>query len=58
MLGKDDIGSLKGSGFLLYTKDMPVMCLGNISTPSGVVNGMRGTAIHAVPDPAGKILFI
>jgi hypothetical protein len=54
MLEMDDGNSLKGSGLLLFTKDMPVMCLSNVCTPSGVVNGMRGTAIHAVPDPTGK----
>ena len=33
------------------------MCLSNVCTPSGVVNGMRGIAIHAVPDPTGKSLL-
>jgi hypothetical protein len=54
MLEIDDRNHLKGSGFLLYTKGMPVMCLDNVSTPSGVVNGMCGIALHAVPNPAGK----
>jgi hypothetical protein len=54
MLEIDDANPLKGAGLLFYTKDMPVMCLGNISTRSGVVNGMCGTAKHIVPDPAGK----
>jgi hypothetical protein len=34
------------------------MCLGNICTPAGVVNGMLGTAVHAVPDPTGKSRFL
>jgi hypothetical protein len=54
MLEIDDGNPLKGSGLLLYTKGMPVMCLGNVSTRSGVVNGMCGVATHVVPDPAGK----
>ena len=54
MLEIDDANPLKGAGLLFYTKDMPVMCLGNISTSSGVVNGMCGTARHIVPNPAGK----
>ena len=54
MLELDDGNPLKGSGLLLYTKGMPVMCLGNVSTRSGVVNGMCGVATHVVPDPAGK----
>lgn len=53
MLEIDDGNLLKGSNFLLYTKNMPIMCLSNISTCSGVVNGMCGTATSIVPDPSG-----
>jgi hypothetical protein len=51
-----DTNELKGSGFLLYAKGMPVMCLSNVSTRSGVVNGMCGTATCVVPNPEGKWL--
>ena len=53
MLELQDTNELKGSGFLLYTKDMPVMYLSNISTSSGVVNRMCGTATCIVPDSEG-----
>lgn len=44
LLQHSDKGSLKGPGLLMYTKDMPVMVLDNISTKTGIVNGLLGTA--------------
>ena len=59
MLETQDSNELKGSGLMLYTKNMPVMCLSNVSTGSGVVNGMCGVATCIVPDPSGTIsLFL
>jgi hypothetical protein len=54
MLEIDDTNPLKGASLLFYTKDMPVICLSNISIRSGVVNSMCGTAKYIVLDPAGK----
>jgi hypothetical protein len=54
MLEIQDTNELKGSGFLLYTKGMPVMCLSNVSTRSGVVNDMCGIATCVVPNVEGK----
>jgi hypothetical protein len=53
MLEMQDSNDLKDSGLLQYTKGMPVMYLSNVSTSSGVVNGMCGTATHIVPYPSG-----
>jgi hypothetical protein len=47
-----EVGTLKGPGFVAFTRGMPVMLLQNTNTNAGLVNGMTGTAEEAVLDEA------
>jgi ATP-dependent exoDNAse (exonuclease V) alpha subunit len=47
-----EVGTLKGPGFVAFTRGMPVMLLQNTNTSAGLVNGMTGTAEEAVLDKA------
>jgi hypothetical protein len=39
----------------MYTQDMPVVALSNVSTRLGIVNGAQGTAVRVVPHPGGML---
>jgi hypothetical protein len=47
-----EVGTLKGPGFVAFTRGMPVMLLQNTNTSAGIVNGMTGTAEEPVLDEA------
>jgi hypothetical protein len=40
-------------GIFVYTRDMPVMVLANVSIIMGTANGTMGTAAGSVLDPSG-----
>lgn len=50
----EDKNPLKGSSLLFYTRDMPIIYLGNKSTLSSVINRIYSITIYIVPDPKGK----
>jgi hypothetical protein len=52
-LHPDDGTKCPFPGLFIYTKDMPVMLLANISTKMGQVNGSIGTAIGIGIDSTG-----
>ena len=52
MFQVSEVGTLKGPGFVAFTRGMPVMLLQNTNTSAGLVNGMTGTAEEAVLDKA------
>jgi hypothetical protein len=39
----------------MYTQDMPVVALSNISSRLGIVNGAQCTAVGVVPYPGGML---
>lgn len=53
--GEDGDGDAEGPGLFLYTPNMPVVILYNISTPLGLVNGATGITKGIVPDVRSKI---
>jgi len=54
LLEVQDSSDVKAPGLLLYTKDMPMAVLSNISTRLGIVNGALGRATGIVPDRDAK----
>jgi hypothetical protein len=42
LLELQDNSETKGPGLLMYTQDMPVIALSNVSTRLGIVNGAQG----------------
>lgn len=54
ILTQGDDSSLKGPGLFMYTQGMPIMVLHNISTPTGVVNGMIGSASQVHIDTSSR----
>ena len=55
LLEVQDNSETKGPGLLMYTQDMPVVALSNISSRLGIVNGAQCTAVGVVPYPGGML---
>jgi hypothetical protein len=55
LLEVQDSSEVKGPGLLMYTDNMPIVVLSNISTRLGIVNGAQGRAIGILPDPDGML---
>ena len=53
LLEVQDSSDVKAPGLLLYTQDMPIAVLSNISTRLGIVNGALGRATGIVLDKDG-----
>jgi hypothetical protein len=58
LLEVQDSSDVKAPGLLLYTQDMPMAVLSNISTHLGIVNGALGRATGIVPDRDGMFRIL